>query len=205
MRATWVRPGGPLIPDQQKAKLMGIDQFFWDSKDPAAPIGLPALLVTMRGNGWKVGINRGTRSPQYPDSELDPAAFGRQLSQDLTDVQTNGQQCSVIANAETHDMDWIERMIRAFAAARPGRYLYWALEPLQAGLITVTLRDLINGNPHVWIVPEMYRGTMSPVSERAVVNNLLQGGFHEDKVKVYYDRWYEDFDGIVYDYTNAAA
>ncbi len=198
MRANYVNPGGPAVPDQAKARLMGVDQFFWDATDPVAPDGLPSLLTVMRAAGWKVGINRNMRNELWPDSPTDPVAFARKLSDDLTRLGCNGKQCSLLPNAETHDMDWVFTMLRALRGLRPGRYIYWALEPLQGGLMPVTLRDFINRDPFTWAVPEAYRGTMAPVSERAVVNDLTLRGLVDAKVKVYYGSWCEDFDGILY-------
>jgi hypothetical protein len=199
VRAAYVNRGGPNVPDQDKARLMGVDQFVWDAVDPVAPIGLAALLATMRGAGWRVAINRNTKNEEWPDSETDPAKFGTQLSLDLSRLQCDyGRQCSVVMDVEQHDAAWVETAIRAFRHLRPGRYLYWTLEPLQAGWITPTLRDLVNLDPLTWIVPQMYRGSLAPVSERAVVDDLTGHGFNDAKVKVYYDRWYEDFNGIVF-------
>jgi hypothetical protein len=199
MRAAYVNRGGANVPDQKKARLMGVDQFVWDATDPVAPIGLAALLVTMRGAGWKVAVNRNMRNADWPDSETDPVKFARQMSGDLSRLGCDGgKQCSLVPNAETHDVAWVEVMLRQLRHERPGRYIYWALEPLQAGLMPVTLRDFINGDPLTWIVPEKYRGSLAPVSERAVVENLTAVGFNEAKVKVYYDRAEEDFDGIIF-------
>ena len=199
MRAAYVNPGGAAVPDQQKARLMGVDQFVWDATDPVPPIGLAALLVTMSGAGWKVSINRNTRNDEWPDSETDPVLFGRQCSKDLTRLQRDGgRQCSVVMDIEGHDSAWILAALRAFRSVRPGRFLYWTLEPLQAGWMTPALRDFVNLDPFTWIVPQKYRGTMAPVSERACIENLTAVGFNELKVKVYYDRWEEAFDGIVY-------
>ena len=199
MRAAYVNRGGPNVPDQQKAKLMGVDQFVWDAVDPVAPIGLAALLVTMRGAGWKVAINRCTRNEEWPDSETDPVKFGAQLSADLTRLQCDGgKQCSVVMDVEQHDPDWILAAIRTFRAKRPGRYLYWTCEYHQAGWMTPTLRDWINRDPLTWIVPQAYLGPMIPVSERAVIENLMAVGFNEAKIKVYYAGQYVDFDGILF-------
>lgn len=199
MRAAYVNPGGPNVPDQAKARLMGVDQFVWDATDPVAPFGLAALLVTMSGAGWKVAVNRNTRNELWPDSETDAVKFGQQLSGDLTRLQRDGgRQCSVVADIEGHDSDWILAALRAFRAKRPGRFLYWTLEPLQAGWMTPALRDFVNHDPLTWIVPQKYRGSMAPVSERAVVDNLTSAGFTDAKVKVYYPHWEEDFDGIVF-------
>ena len=199
VRAAYVNRGGALVPDQDKARLMGVDQFVWDALDPAQPVGLAALLVTMRGVGWKVAVNRNTRNDEWPDSETDPVKFGRQCSADLTRLQCDGgRQCSVVMDVEQHDPDWILAALKAFRAVRSGRYLYWTLEPLQAGWMTRALLDFVNHDPLTRIVPQMYRGSMAAVSERAVVADLTLHGFADEKVKVYYDRWYERFDGIVY-------
>jgi len=178
---------------------MGVDQFVWDAVDTVPPIGLAALLVTMSGTGWKVSVNRNTKNDEWPDSETDPVLFGRQLSKDLTRLQRDGgRQCSVVMDVEQHDPAWVLAAIKAFRQVRPGRYLYWTMEPLQAGWMTRELRDAVNLDPLTWIVPQMYRGSMAPVSERVVVDNLTNAGFLDSKVKVYYDRWCEGFDGIVY-------
>ncbi len=204
VKAAWVRPDGPMFPDQDKARRLGVDQFFWDANDPAPdhPRHLAGVLDDMRGAHWKVGITRNMRNSEWPDSATDPVEFGFQLSKDLTRLGCDGKQCSVIADLETHDMLWVHGALAAFRSKRPGRFLYWTLEPQQGGLLPSSLVEGINADPLTWICVQKYRGGMQPVSERFVIDNLKGAGVLEEKILVYYDRSEEGFEGILFDFAN---
>jgi hypothetical protein len=186
-----------------KARGWGVDQFFWDATDPAAdhPKKLPGVLDDMRKAGWKVGI---TRDPRWDNYSHPAGWYGTQLSKDLTDLGCDGKQCSCVFDGEIHDSNRILAEIKAFRKLRPGRFLYWTLEPRQGGIISDELVAFINNDPLTWVVPQKYRGGMQPVSERIVVNDLRARGLGEDKILVYYERYEEGFEGIIFDIANAA-
>jgi hypothetical protein len=207
VHAAWVRPGGAVFPDQAKGRLLGVDQFFWDANDPCPghKDHLAGVLDDMRRALWKVGITRNMRNALWPDSETDPVKFGLQLSKDITRLGCDGKQCSAIADLETHDMGWVLAALKAFRAARSGRFLYWTLEPKQGGIIPSELAAWINNDPLTWVVVQKYRGGMQPVSERAVLDDLQFAGIRLDKILVYYERYEEGFEGILFDFANVAA
>src|SRR6266545_3687525 len=173
MTGAWVRPGGPLFPDQEKGRRIGLQQFFWDATDKGIDPrtnGGTDVLELMRKAGWKVGI---TRDPTWDGYNITPEAWGLKLSDDLTRLGCDRKQCSVIADIEVHDSDWILRALKSFRAKRPNRYLYWTMEPFQGGIISVTLVAWINADPNCWVVPQKYRGDMRPVSENACIEDLM--------------------------------
>jgi hypothetical protein len=203
VRGAWVRPGGGTFPDQQKARGFGVDQFFWDATDPAAdhPKKLPGVLDDMRKAGWKVGI---TRDPQWDGYSHPFGWYGAQLSKDITDLGCDGKQCSAVLDGEVHDSNRILAELKAFRKLRPGRFLYWTMEPKQGGIMSDELIAWINNDPLTWVVIQKYRNRMQPVSERAVIDDLRARGLREDKILVYYERYEEGFEGIIFDIANAA-
>src|SRR5215471_14996492 len=209
MRSTWVRPGGPLFPDRTKAKAWALDGFIWNANDktikPQTPKGASPVLDPMRAEGWKIGINRNTHNEEWPDSPTDAAQFAAKMSQDITDLNQNGKQCFVVFDGEMHNADWNLGVLQEFYRLRNGRYLYWTMEPKQfgPGWVTPALISWINRCPLLWIVIQLYRSQMQPVSERVCVDQAIAAGVAPGKILAYYDRYEEDLNGIVYDYENA--
>ena len=198
MKAAYVRPGGPLFPDQEKAKRVGLEQFFWDATDPQIQDG--AVLKAMRAAGWKVGT---TRDPGWTNT-TDPKAFAALLSGDITRLAGPGVQHSVIADIEAHDSAYVLAVLQEFRRLRPGRFIFWTLEPLQGGWWSGDLSAWIASDSQTWVVPQLYRGNMAPVSERAVIADL-PFPLRSDQMLAYYDRYEGAFNGIIFDWAAVLA
>jgi len=65
VKATWVRPGGPRVPDGAKARSLGIDTFVWDATDPQID---SSFFGEVRSWGFKPGI---TRDPSWLNMTAD--------------------------------------------------------------------------------------------------------------------------------------
>lgn len=203
MKAAYVRPGGPQFPDQDKARRLGVDSFIWDATDPAPPLGLAGVLGGMRGAGWKVGI---TRDPVWENYRKAPEGFARQCSDDLTRLGRDGEQCFMVMDIERHDAAYVGEAIAEFKRVRPGRFLYWTMEPLQFAPSWVTdgLVTYLRALPNFWLVPQLYRGGMEPVSERACVDEIAARGISRGRILSYYGRFEERFNGVLFDFANIA-
>jgi hypothetical protein len=191
--------GGPASIDGPKAKRWGITRIYWEADDPNAT---PALLKSVRDAGLGVGLMRVARG------ETAETLAGL-LSQDLTDKgfnsNTGPDSCAAMFDNEAHGNAYAREAIKSFRALRPTRTLLWTLESGQGGWFEPDLVDLINADPNLVVVPQIYFGTprMYPVSERFAVENLALRGVRRDRIASFYDAekpipygWF----GIIYDF-----
>jgi hypothetical protein len=208
VRGAWVRPDGPLVPDQRHARDLGCEYLAWDATDPALSKTLAEgnLLDVMRGAGWRVAT---TRSDAWPGTPNDGRLFGQLLAADLVRLSGPGKQHSTIADIERHDSAYVLAALKEFRSLCPSRYLFWTMEPLQFGPAWVTdaLVSYIRSAPYTWVVPQLYRGESvpverRPVSERACHAEIGARGLPPTKIMSYYARWEERWDGWLFDLVN---
>jgi hypothetical protein len=207
MRGAQIHPGGALFPDRTKMKAWALDSLVYQANDKN--LWTPdhkSVLDLMRAESYKIGLLRNTRNAEWPDSPLDPTELGQKMSQDITDFGQDGKQCFQVFDGEIHDSLYILKTLMAFRAKRSGRFLYWTMEPKQFGWawIEQSLIDYINADPYLWIIIQLYRSQMQPVSERVCVDQAMMRGIKPGKILCYYDRYEEDFNGVIYDYANAS-
>jgi hypothetical protein len=183
MKQALILPGGPASVDGDKAKRWGITRLYWGADDPNAT---PALLKSVRAAGIGVGVMRVMRGETAED-------LAEQMSQDLSDKgfnwSTGPDSCAAIFDNENHGSAYARDSIKSFRVLRPLRTLLWTLESGQGGWFEPDLVDLINADPNLVVVPQLYFGTprMYPVSERFAVENLALRGIRRDRLACFYD------------------
>jgi len=213
LKASLVIRGGPFVPNGDKAKQYGVNEFVFEADDPALrepdASGKPAgqkLFADLRGWGYKVRI---MRDVGWPSSGGTPLRIAAALSNDITiygggaEGQPSLAQLSAMYDGEVpHDAAFHEAVIREFFRRRPGRSLVWTLEALQAGWISDSLVALINGSPLLYISPQAYYGDMTPLYVPRVIENLVGRGINREKIQPFIraDRADEGWYGIVYDH-----
>lgn len=230
MKAALVLPKtGPLFPKSWNDKNIGAP--FWGVTEWGFHVcfddGTPNTNLTINGvkgavldemrtaqiNGvpqkYKVRI---TRDTHWPGSMTIPEAFAKQLSDDVTFLNQDGKQCSLAVDYEGKDGDFIYRLFVEIRKLRPGRGIFWTMEPNQGGWIVnyPKLVALINNDPLIFVVSQTYDFNMNPYGTADGIRvNLWDAGLRRDKVELYYglhdkpdpSRW----SGDLYDWNNFIA
>jgi hypothetical protein len=202
MKAAWVRPGGGRIPDGTKLARYGITTLYWDATDP--------VLLTKNQDGVlfldemrkyvKVGI---TRDPNW--GSLSASQLAAAMNGDIVSLASENKQLYVIADIEAmwrRGSAYVLEWLSAWRSLRPTRVTAWTTEPNQGGTISDTLRDRINSDPNLIVMPQLYYAGMVDAVESRVALDLAARGIRTDRIYPYYDA--EDmpaaWDGIVFDF-----
>ena len=197
MKAAWVRPGHPRIPDGGKMSRWGIDTLFYDATDPQVDA---AFFKELRDLHIKVGL---TRDPGWTNATA--VDLARQMDADLVRVGAANLQCYMIADIEAlwrrgaqYVIDWLTE----WRTLRPTRMTLWTTEPNQGGVISDALVAKINTDPNLIVVPQLYYAGMVDAVESRVVLDLAGRKIRPDRIYPYYDA--EDmpgaWDGIIFDF-----
>lgn len=197
MKAAWVRPGHPRIPDGGKIQRWGVDTLIYDATDPQVDA---AFFKELRGLHIKVGM---TRDPNWGNkSAIDLA---RQMDADLVDKGSQNLQCTMIADIEAlwqRGSGYVLAWLTEWRSLRPTRATMWTTEPFQGGVISDALVAKINTDPNLIVVPQLYYAGMVDAVESRVALDLAGRKIRPDRIYPYYDA--EDmpgaWDGIVFDF-----
>ena len=163
MKATWVRPGGPRVPDGAKARSLGIDTFVWDATDPQID---SSFFGEVRSWGFKPGI---TRDPSWLNMTADILAGT--LDADLKRLGSSDKTCLVVADIEAmwqRGAQYVIDFLAAWRKLRPSRQTVWTTEPLQGGTVSDELAAVINADKNLLVAPQLYDFQMNPYCEAAV-------------------------------------
>jgi len=202
VKAAWVRPGGPRIPDGGKLAKYGITTLYWDATDPVLMTTNKAkepFLVEMR-KYVRVGI---TRDPVWTGST------GKQLAgllaTDLHRLESDNLQCYVIADIEAlwqRGSAYVLEWLKAWRTLKPTRVTAWTTEPTQGGVISDELVTAINNDPNLIVVPQIYYAGMVDAVESRVVLDLAARKIRPDRIYPYYDAgdMPAAWDGIIFDF-----
>lgn len=178
MKGALVTRGGARFPDQAKASNLGITDFYWEAEDPA----LDAQLINdMRGAGWRIGI---MRDPHWHSDS--PETLAKKLHNDLIRLGCDNKQCTVQADIEYHDNDYIIRFLKTWRAIRPTRQTEWTMEPFQGGWFRADLVAAINADPNIRVIPQGYYGNMTRANIDQIKCDILLRGINCTRVKAYY-------------------
>lgn len=197
MKAAWVRPGHPRIPDGGKMARWGIDTLFYDATDPQIDADFFKLLRSLH---IKVGL---TRDPVWNNATA--VDLARDMDADLIRVGAANLQCYSIADIEAlwrrgaqYIIDWLTE----WRHLRPTRTTFLTLEPMQGGLLSDTLVAKINADPNLIVVPQLYYDKMVPAVESRVVLDLSKRKIRDDRIFPYYDaeKMPGAWDGVVFDF-----
>lgn len=206
MKAALNLPGGGEFPDQALAKARGVTAIGWEARDvniqKLNADGTNHVIEAVRSNGSDVFLFWAPGWYGWPA----PETFAKIASDDINRLglynpaKKINKQCWIDLDIESDDPDYVLRALREMRRLRPGRSLVWSFQPMKGGIVgsSFELLTLVNSDPMVSVCPFNYRNDMRPVSERMVVRDLLDWGVTNDTIKVYYDRYEEGFDGILY-------
>lgn len=204
MKAALNLPGGGQFPDQDLAKARGVDTIGWDARDvniqKLNPDGTNATIESVRSNGFNIFIFEAPGWYNWPA----PEAFAKIASDDLNRLglynptKKINKQCWIDLDIEIDDANWVLRALKEMRRLRPGRSLVWSFQPIKGGIISDALRDFINADPMISVAPFNYRNDMRPVATRWILDDLRARNLDEERIKMYFDRYEEGFDGILY-------
>jgi len=223
LKASLVIRGGPLVPDLDKGKRAGVNEYVFEADDPAlrapaanghthpdmTPVSTgEELFAALRQTPERYKI-RIMRDVGWPSSGKTPEAVAKALSDDITYYGGGAvgrptlNQLSAMYDGEVpHDPAFHEKVIREFFRLRPGRSLVWTLEGLQAGWLSAALIDLINNDARLVIAPQCYYGDMTPIYIQYVLEDLATRGIRREKIQPFIrpDRADAGWYGIIYDH-----
>lgn len=223
MKAALVLPGGGTFPknyiDQSglpnAAKDWGVTEFGFHTcldngiKNPELTLpGKPkgSVLDGVRSHGFKLRL---TRDYNWPRTDTTAYGLAKALSDDVTYFGQDGKQCALGMDIEAHNGAYVIEALKSIRSLRPGRSVFWTMEPNQGGWIKdwPELVALINADPFISVVAQTYDFHMNPYGDNDGIRvNLWDAGISRDKVEVYYGknlkpnpaRW----SGVLYDWNN---
>jgi len=111
----------------------------------------------------------------------------------------SARQCAINADLEVDDSEWVFRALAQLLSVLPGRGITWSMQPHKGGIISDTLRDLINKSQWITVAPYTYRNNMQRCSERWVVDDLIARGIKPEKILCYYRDVCEGWNGLLWD------
>jgi len=188
-RAIWVDEGNDA--DYAKLRANGITAPYYSVRDPRVT---KAYLEAVRAQGFTPGIYAAWN---WPETGIAPpytgaakgAAFATWVSRELQRIApaTAADFPLVCLNAETHDAPYLAAMLRQWRKHRQDRVTDWTLEGFQGGWIDASpdLGAAVNASG-VGVVPQFYRGNMSPLFA-GVILDLLTAGIPADRLMGFYD------------------
>lgn len=205
MKAAWIRPGGPRIPDGAKARRLGIDTFVWDATDPQIDAG---FFDEVRSWGFKPGI---TRDPTWGDHTAKELAAV--LDGDLKVLGSSDKTCLVVADIEAmwkRGSQYVIDFLKEWRRLRPSRITVWTTEPLQGATVNDELAALINADKNLLVAPQLYDSVMTPYPEGPVLLEMGQNperrNVARQRIVAYYDasKLPAAWNGLAFDFAAAA-
>ena len=119
--------------------------------------------------------------------------------------------CPVMFDYEEHSIEKVIAGLKAWRATRYKRDTVWTFEPLQGGWVgDRQMREQIVPDKNLVLMPQVYRGDMSPVAQDACFRDLLRF-YPPGQIKLYYQAFQpygpshinypppEAWDGCIYD------
>jgi hypothetical protein len=177
VRAAFVNPGGPQVPDLAKAKRYGITRLYWQANDPQISAG---LFKAIRERSMEVGI---MRDPTWDN--IGAVKLANVLNDDLIRLGSSNSQCAVLADIEAHDPAYVGSFAIEWRTLRPTRVTGWTLEPLQGGWMDAAFARVVAGRD-IAAFPQAYFGNMSPVDPDLVRCDLIERGWPRGAVSCVY-------------------
>lgn len=173
--ACWVDEGKPL--DAPKLLRHGITAPYFSHRDPTVTADMLDRVVD---DGMRPGIYSAWN--WYPN--LDGPGYAAMLSSELKRIGWKGN-APVCVDIETHDVAYILAFFKEWRQVRPTRPTAWTMEGFQGGLFNGPAVAAILAS-NVRLVPQFYRGDMSPVEHSPIIDMLMQG-FPGDRIDGFYN------------------
>ena len=197
IRAIWIEQGDSI--DFAKFRSLGLDRIYVDIRPEYNPVD---RVAEIRDNGFTAGVYWGAA---WGEQNYIPADFARYISDQIAamekawKVQKKSLQVEFQFDYEYHNSQYVEEWLKAWRVLRPLKQTSWTLESWQGGQytwITKSLADLINNDPNLLVVPQLYTGDMNTlVDSAAAFQNLRwmvhpdgqQGGISESRLRGFYN------------------
>jgi hypothetical protein len=177
VKAIWIDEGNDA--DIAKLDAHGITAPYFSIRDPRVTSAYLGGLATA---GFAPGLYVAWN--WYP--ELTGTTFAQKLHAELRRIGWIGNP-PVCVDIEAHDPAYIRAFLKRWRELRPKRRTDWTLEGMQGGWIEGTpgfVAAVIAAN--VGVVPQFYRGDMSPLTP-GVILDLLLAGIPGDRLMGFYD------------------
>lgn len=142
----------------------------------------PEIVDAVHAHGAEVGVF--WSYAWFPSVALVDVA--RMMDGVLTMLKVRTKQCAVQFDFENHDAPGFLTWLTEWRALRPTRATEWTLEPLQHGWFTRELVAAIEGDAHLTVIPQTFRGDMAQVAQDAVWRDLADY-LPASSVKLCYD------------------
>lgn len=177
MKALWIDSGN----DANYVALAahGITHAFYDMFDPRVT---KTYLLDVESRRYKVGLYMVTNWEQFAGRTPYEIA-------EITSARVNKVgllRTKVQLDMEEHDPDKIIKVLRHWRKLQPFRDTSWTMESFQGGWMSPLFVDEIT-DLKIRVVPQYYRGDMSPVAEDVGLKDMLKAGFPYTSVTGFYD------------------
>ena len=184
MRAVWVDRGQDA--DYATLRKHSITDPYYDVRDPRVTL---QYLNGVVGRGFAPGLYACSQGEGWPSPTTMSGPAWADWVYEKVQVAiapgTMGSYPKVCLNCETHNPDWIVSMLKRWRKRSPRRETYWSPEGRQAGNFSPAHVAAINAC-NVGVVPQFFRGDMTPQSP-GVVLELLAAGFAPDRLYGFFD------------------
>lgn len=210
MKAVWCDPLNGAWPAWDKFRKYGINRIYVDAREPP----LKSLVDGIHSQGFEAGIYR---DPTW-GGWTTPDEYAKLASKDIAAAEQGvSKQIAYMHDLETHDIQWILAMLRAWRKPRPLRTTDVTWEPFQGGLwgepdgtlnpeAAELLQLLVPGGPG-GIYAQAYYGGMQPANFERVRADLVVRGFPDARLWTFYDGKYlpPAWDGAIFTANRLAA
>jgi hypothetical protein len=182
MKYLWVDSGNDA--DLTKGDQHDIDGYYFDLFDPRVT---EASIGAVASKGHSVGVYMAWNWPQF--SGKAPATVAKIVSDKVRMIvgpNTSPNFPRVQFDLEQHNPEFIAQTLEAWRKLQPTRATSWTMESFQGGWMYPAFVQRILAC-RVRVVPQYYKGDMSPVAEDVGLKDMLVAGFPFTSVTGFYD------------------
>jgi hypothetical protein len=203
MQAIWIEEGDDWDPWKLRAN--GVQAIYNDIRAEFDPVGKSERA---RLQGMRAGLYWGA---SWGERNYEGDGFAHYISDMIGTYEKAwttarlGLQCEFQLDIETlngidHSEDdaWLRAFFTEWRKIRPLKVTSWTMESFQGGPYTWMSKELvslINSDPNLVVVPQLYIGNMRPVDSAAALRNMTHlrcpdgtvTGIQEDRVQFFYD------------------
>jgi len=179
VRALWVDAGND--PDWTKVLDNDIDTLYFALNDPRVT---KQYLSQIAADGYGVGVYAVTNWPGF--NQPSGTEFANAVANKVAPIRVTNTFPRVQLDAEQHDPNFISYMVKQWRLRMPYQATSWTLESMQGGWMTPAMVQNVLSS-RLRVVPQYYRGDMSPIAADVALKDLIRKGFPESIVTGFYD------------------
>jgi hypothetical protein len=180
MRGVWVDAGND--PVYEKIDAAGIRWLYFPLSDPAQDVR--RRLLEAKARGYIGGVYAASNWYGDPSGKVFAETVHRAVSHVAPEASNVWPK--VMVDDERHDPGAIANFLHRWRQLRRYTDTAWTLESMQGGWMPPTFVDDVIA-AHVRIVPQCYRGDMTPVDSLATARDLTKRGFPDALISPFYD------------------